>query len=108
MWSAGGCQGVASKIDALFAIAWIVTPTDLNRFFKVARGVLSASDPALELPEEDRWAAAVYGKKREHSGALHKGICETLVILSIHGNNLFQSRLGIDVEGRIAVLIRSS
>ncbi len=68
--------------------------------------MLSESDPALELPEDDRWAAALYGKKRDHSGALREGICETLVILSVHGNNLFQSRLGIDAEGRVAVLIR--
>ena len=38
--------------------------------------------------------------------ALREGICETLVILSVHGNNLFHGRLGIDVEGRVALLIR--
>jgi addiction module HigA family antidote len=106
VWSAGRYRGVASKIDALFAIARMVTPADLDRFFDAAEYVLSESDPALELPEKDRWAAALYGKKRDHSGALREGICETLVILSVHGNNLFQSRLGIDVEGRVAVLIR--
>ena len=106
VWSAGRYRGVASKIDALFAIAKMVTPADLERFFYAAEYVLSESDPALELPEEKRWAAALYGKKRDHSGALRKGVCETLIILSIHGNNLFCSRLGIDVESRVAVLIR--
>jgi addiction module HigA family antidote len=106
VWSAGRYRGVASKIDALFAIARMFTPADLNRFFDAAEYVLSESDPALELPEEDRWAAALYGKKRDHSGALRVGICETLVILSLRGNNLFQSRLGIDIEGRVAYLIR--
>lgn len=106
VWSAGRYRGVVSKIDALFAIARMVTPAELDRFFIAAEYVLSESDPALELPEKDRWAAALYGKTRDHSGALREGICETLVILSVHGNNLFQSRLGIDVEGRVAVLIR--
>ncbi len=106
VWSAGRYRGVASKIDALFAIARMITPPDLDRFFEAAEYVLSESDPALELPEEDRWAAALYGKKRDYSGAMREGICETLVILSVHGNNLFQSRLGIDVEGRVTVLIR--
>ncbi|MCF8004463.1 MAG: HigA family addiction module antidote protein [Chromatiaceae bacterium] len=105
-WSAGRYRGVASKIDALFAIARIITPPDLERFFTAAEYVLSESDPALELPEEDRWAAALYGKKRDHSGALREGVCETLVILSVHGNDLFQHRLGIDAESRVAVLIR--
>jgi len=106
VWSAGRYRGVTSKIDALFAIARMVTPADLDRFFVVAEYVLSESDPALELPEEDRWAAPLYGKKRDYSGALREGVCETLVILSVHGNNLFQSRLGIDVEGLVTELVR--
>lgn len=106
VWSAGRYRGVTSKIDALFAIARMVTPANLDRFFVAAEYVLSESDPALELPEEDRWAAALYGKKRDHSGALREGVCETLVILSVHGNDLFRHRLGIDVEYRVAVLIR--
>ena len=106
VWSAGRCRGVASKIDALFAIARTITTADLDRFFEAAEYVLSESDPALELPEENRWAAALYGKSRDHSSALREGVCETLVILSVHGNNLFQNRLGIDVEGRVEVLIR--
>ncbi|MFM0196305.1 HigA family addiction module antitoxin [Paraburkholderia strydomiana] len=106
VWSAGRYRGVVSKIDALFAIARIITPAVLDRFFDVAEYVLSEFDPALQLPEDKRWAAALYGKKRDHSGALREGICETLVILSVHGNDLFQSRLGIDVESRVAFLIR--
>jgi addiction module HigA family antidote len=105
VWSAGRYRGVASKIDALFAIARMITPADIDRFFIAAEYVLSESDPALDLPEKDRWAAALYGKTRNHSSALREGICETLVILSVHGNNLFHSRLGIDVEGRVAFLI---
>lgn len=106
VWSVGRYRGVTSKIDALFAIAKVMTPSDLDRFFIAAETVLSESDPALELPEGDRWAAALYGKKREYSSAVHEGICETLVILSIHGNNLFQRRLGVDIEGRVVGLIR--
>ncbi len=106
VWSAGRYRGVTSKIDALFAIARSITLPDLERFFIAAEYVLSESDPALELPEEARWAAALYGKKRDHSAALREGVCETLVILSVHGNDLFQHRLGVDVENQVEVLIR--
>jgi addiction module HigA family antidote len=106
VWSVGRYRGVASKRDALFAIAKSITLHDLERFFDAAEDVLSESDPALELPEKDRWAAVLYGKKRDHSGALREGVCETLVILSVHGNDLFQRRLGINVENRIRDLIR--
>jgi addiction module HigA family antidote len=106
VWSIGQYRGVASKLDAMFAIARMVTSSDLKRFFVAAEYVLSESDPALELPEKDRWAASLYNKTRNHSSALRTGICETLVILSVHGNNLFQNRLGLDVDGQVARLIR--
>ena len=46
------------------------------------------------------------GKKREYSGALREGICETLVLLAVHGNNLFRERLGINIEEKVDLLIR--
>ena len=106
VWSVGGYRGVASKIDALFALNKYVTAKNLDDFFFLAEYVLSESDPALDLPESSRGAAGLYGKVRNHSSALREGICETLVILSVHGNNLFQDRLGIDVESHVSSLIR--
>lgn len=106
VWSVGRFRGVVSKIDALFAVERLVTTVDLEHFFTAAEYVLSESNPALELPEKDRWAAALYEKTRNHSDALRKGICETLVILSVHGNNLFYRRLGIDIESRVTILVR--
>ncbi len=106
VWAAGQHRGVASKIDALFAASKYFTEADLRRLFTVARYVLAETDPALELPEDQRWAAGLYGKVRDHSAALRSGICETLVILAVHGNNLFQNRLGVDIEGQVSDLIR--
>ena len=106
VWSVGEYRGVASKIDALFALNKYMTERNLDNFFFLAEYVLSESDPTLDLPEDKRWAAGLYGKIRNHSAALREGICETLVILSVHGNNLFQERLGIDIESRVSSLIR--
>ena len=105
VWSSGRYRGVASKIDALFAVASLVTKADLERFFDSAEIVLSESDPALDLPEEDRWAAAIYERVRKYSAQLRESICETLVLLSVHGNNLFRNQLGINVEGIVETLI---
>ena len=105
VWSVGQHRGVASKVDALFAINKHVTDQDLTDFFSLAEYVLSETEPALDLPEERRWAAGLYGKVRDHSSALRDGVCETLVILSVHGNNLFWNRLGIDVEAHVSSLI---
>ena len=105
VWSEGTYQGVVSKTDAIFAISRNITPSNLDRFFIAAESILSETDPALELPEENRWAAALYDKTRNHSDALRTGICETLVILSVHGNNLFERRFGINITDRVSILI---
>ena len=107
VWSIGQYRGVASKIDALFAVGGYVTGKDIDNFFFLAEHVLSETDPALELPESERWSAALYGKVRDHSAALRKGVCETLVLLSVHGDHLFRDRLGIDVEARVSLLVRN-
>lgn len=107
VWAAGQHRGVASKIDALFAVNKHFTEADLRSLLTVARYVLAETDPALELPEDERWAAGLYGKVRDHSAALRSGICETLVILAVHGNNLFLDRLGVDVEAEVSALIRN-
>ncbi len=105
VWSLAEHRGVVSKLDALFAISRSLTVKHIKDFLELAEYVLSESDPSLELPERDRWAAGLYGKTRDHSNALRNGICETLVLLAVHGNDLFQRRLGVDVEQRVSTLV---
>lgn len=105
VWSVGQHHGVTSKVDALFAIAGLMTEQDIGKFFRMAEEVLSEADPALELPESDRWMAAVHNKLRDHSAALRDGIGETLVLLSMHGNSLFQDRLGMDIAAQVSSLV---
>lgn len=105
VWSVGAYRGVMSKIDSLFAISGAITRFDLDRFFEVAKIVLGEDDPSLDLPEEERWAASIYGKKREYSSALREGVSETLVLLAVHGTNLFGERLGFDGEREAEKLV---
>jgi addiction module HigA family antidote len=106
LWSVGTYRGVISKIDLLFAIAGAVTAQDLERYFDLAKMVLGEDDPRLDLPEQERWAAAIRGKSREFSAALREGVSETLVLLAVHGNHLFRSRLGFNCEFAAIRLIR--
>ena len=106
VWCVGQYRGVASKIDALFAVNSWMTARDVTDFVDFAEYVLSESDPALELPEDEGWLADIYGKVREHSSALRNGVCETLVMLSVHGNTLFRERLGVYVAAYVAALVR--
>ena len=107
VWSVGEHQGVVSKIDSLFAIAGSFSRTDLDRFLEVARKVLGEDDPALDLPESSRYAAALFGKKREFSRTLRESISETLVLLSVYGKDLFETHLGFDGEAEAARLVRT-
>ena len=106
VWCVDQHRGVVSKIDALFAVSPCVTENDLDDFKQLAKGVLSEPDPALELPDDQQFAAGLYGKVRQHSDALRAGVCESLVLLSVHGNALFRERLGVDVTLRVAALVR--
>ena len=107
LWSRGDYRGAVSRIDALFGIVRFVTGETLDMLFSEAERVLGETDPALELPEEERWAASVHGMVRAHSEALRQGIREMLVLLSIHGNHLFRDRLNVYPENRVTSLVRN-
>ena len=107
VWSVGKFRGVTSKIDALFATHALITEYDIDNFLFVAELVLSESDPALDLPSDKQWAANIYGKTRQHSAALRRGLCETLVLLAVHGNHLIRERLNIDVQSRVDDVVRN-
>ncbi len=107
LWSISNYRGVISKIDVLFLVHNSITKQDVEHFFDIAEMVLSEDDPALDLPEKDRWMSNVYGKTRDHSSYLREGLCETLVLLSVNGDNLFEKRTGINVQGKINSLVRS-
>lgn len=106
LWSIGTLRGVVSKIDLLFAIAGVITREELDRFFVVAKIVLGEDDPALDLAEEDRWAAAIYKKTREFSRPFRDGVSETLVLLAVYGNGLFKRRQGVDCEHEAGRVVR--
>jgi addiction module HigA family antidote len=106
VWAVGRYRGVASKLDVLLATHRLVTADDLERLFFTAELVLSERDPALDLPEDKRFAAGIYGKTRDHSAGLREGICDTLVLLSIHGDRLFRERLGFSVEDNVRNIVR--
>lgn len=107
VWSIGQYRGVCSRIDSLFSVAPAVTPKDLDDFFAVAKRVLSEQDPALDLPSEDRWRAAVHNKVRKHSAALRNGVRDTLILLTEYGERLFDNRLGGDCKRRVELLVQS-
>jgi hypothetical protein len=107
LWPAGRHRGVVSKIDVLFATSHLITRPEFDKFLSRAQVVLGEEDPALGLPEDKRWAAAIYEKTRNHSPALRRSMCDSLVLLSVHGGRLLDQRLSVDVEQAVGAVVRN-
>jgi hypothetical protein len=81
----GSVWYLVSKSDAWESLSRYVTRDALERFATVAVGVLGSADPAYELPADQRWAAGLYEKERQHSGLLLRGVADTVAMVGARG-----------------------
>lgn len=81
------------------------TRDELDRFFHIARQVLAAPDPQLDLPDEQRYAAQIYGKVRPQSDLLIRSLCDTLVKLAVRGPQV-ATLAALQIESRIEAFVR--
>jgi hypothetical protein len=81
----GGTWALASTDEAWRFGLPHVTAQDLAALETAIQTVLGAVDPALELPIDERWMAAVRGKTRIHSSDLRKGLATTLAACGAFG-----------------------
>lgn len=72
---------IVSKEDAWDLVSPLITPTMLAQFHDVAARVLEEHDPALDVPAERRFMAAVVGEPRTYSPRLRQGIADTVAFL---------------------------
>jgi hypothetical protein len=81
----GGIWSVVSLYDAWLLLRAQLREDDLTRLDDAVTIVLGERDPALDLPDDERWKASLHGKVREYSGALRRGLAKTLALLGTHG-----------------------
>jgi hypothetical protein len=74
-----------APLELLDVFGGRITEGELGRYFTVIGELLTENDPELELPDEQRYAAAIYGKTRPQSGLLIRALCDTLVKLAVRG-----------------------
>jgi hypothetical protein len=55
---------------------------------RAIQNVLASIDPALDLPPERRWQAAILGRSRLHSREMRRGLAVTLALLGARGTNI--------------------
>lgn len=106
LWRIGFMRGIISKIDAFYSIQTALTARDIDNFFCAAEIVLSEIDPSVDLADDKKWFAKLYVKSKNHTNALKNGICETLVMLAVHGNDFLQEHLGINIKQRVNMLVK--
>ncbi len=94
-----------SSLELLDLYGSRIASDEVTRFLGVAREVLTAEDPQLELEEDKRFAASIYGKVRPESALLTHALCDTLIKLSARGPEL-QPFSSLNIEGRIRNFVR--
>lgn len=77
-----GIWRVNNRSELLLALAPKLLDQDFDRFKEIALTVLKEQDPAFDLDPDERFGAAIYGKKLNYSEQLRNGIAEGLAIIA--------------------------
>ncbi len=92
---------VMARGEVWVALGREIVIEDLHRLRDQAVQVLGESDPSLDLPPEQRLAAAVYGRAPRYSPQLRTGLAETLALLGSRPEQV-GSGLAPEVVSRVA------
>ena len=79
---AGQTWRTVSRPDGWDLLSGLITAADMDRFHRVAAEVLQEPDPALDVPPERRFMAAVVGQPRIYSVQLRESIADTAAFLA--------------------------
>ncbi len=88
----GNTWKIASPRDAWFRLAPYASPVDLETFSALTIDVLGERSPLYDMSADERWMAPVRGQRPKHSELLRDGMAETLVLLSVFGEQIRCSR----------------
>lgn len=83
----GSLWKAKAPLELLYLMAPRLTAALLSRFFLIAKSIFEKPDPALELEEDKRWMASIYGKVREHSGVVLDAIAASMAKLGYFSEN---------------------
>lgn len=94
----GTSWAATPRLDAWPTARFTVSEADLQALEASVQTVLSAVDPRLDMPLEERWTAALHGKMLVHSSDLRAGLARTLALLGARGDDV---RLDSGRTGRL-------
>lgn len=97
-----------APLELLQLMAPRLTDAALARFFQVARAVFEKTDPILELEEEQRWMASIYGKVREQSGVVLDAMAESIAKLGYFSDSFGHETIGNHVQSFVIALLEDA
>lgn len=101
----GSLWKAKAPLELLALMAPRLSDAILERFFQVARETFERADPILELEEDKRYMASVYGKVREHSGVVLEAMAESIAKLGCFSDNSSQVAIGRHVRDFVRLLL---
>lgn len=87
LYNIGSKWRLISHADSWVYLSRFVTSEDLNKFKEIAILILSEINPKYNLDPEKRYMSAFYNAHSKYSYYLKKGICESLIVLSVLAKN---------------------
>lgn len=98
-----------APLELLNLVGPRLTVSILSRFFQVAMAVFEEPDPVLELEDDKRWMASIYGKVREHSGVVLDSMADSIAKLGYFSEiNLNAEAVGREVRAFIQKLLANT
>lgn len=85
---------INNKKELFNAFASRIHDEDLERFKALALTVLTEINPAFELAQDERYAAALHGKNLKYSSIIREGIAEGLALLSYFSSSCTRCTTG--------------
>lgn len=76
---------LTSALDAWSILAPFLTRSELDYFKTAFLSVLPETNPALELDPDKRYLASLYGKTPKFSYSLSEGLCQSLILIAVFG-----------------------
>lgn len=98
---------VISKLDLWFLIFPRISKTYLDRLKDVISLIFTDFDPAYDLKPDERYFANIRGAVPKYSGALKRGIADTLALLANFGEDCSKYLGGFSVQSNISYWLRT-
>lgn len=104
----GSLWKAKAPLELLHLMAPRLTDAILARLFQVASAIFEQPDPVLELEEDKRWMASIYGKAREQSGVVLDAMAESIAKLGYFSDSVNHVAIGNHVRHFVVQLLEDA